>query len=143
MQGAPVEVAPVTGQRRTARVEHQGVDVIERATIMCDGAIIDADALEIELDMVPVSRINAETIAPFTSGATAGVAERQAIEPNEDLSLEDYFQRFVLENQDQMNETELAKKLGISRKCLWERRQRLDIPRNKTGAQNDDLSARK
>jgi DNA-binding NtrC family response regulator len=55
-------------------------------------------------------------------------------DPTEDLSLQDYFQRFVLEHQDQMNETELAKKLGISRKCLWERRQRFDIPRRKKGA---------
>ncbi|RDE18054.1 sigma-54-dependent Fis family transcriptional regulator [Motiliproteus coralliicola] len=45
------------------------------------------------------------------------------------LSLEDYFQRFVLDNQDQMTETELAKRLGISRKTLWERRQKLGIPR--------------
>ena len=49
----------------------------------------------------------------------------------EELSLEDYFQRFVLEHQDSMNETELAQKLGISRKCLWERRQRFGIPRNR------------
>ena len=26
---------------------------------------------------------------------------------------------------------ELARKLGVSRKCLWERRQRLGIPRSK------------
>lgn len=31
-----------------------------------------------------------------------------------------------------MSETELAQKLGISRKNLWERRQRLGIPRKKT-----------
>ena len=31
-----------------------------------------------------------------------------------------------------MNETELAKKLGISRKCLWERRQRFEMPRVKS-----------
>ncbi|MFZ2320277.1 MAG: sigma-54-dependent Fis family transcriptional regulator, partial [Pseudomonas sp.] len=48
--------------------------------------------------------------------------------------LEDYFQHFVLEHQDHMTETELARKLGISRKCLWERRQRLGIPRRKSGA---------
>jgi two-component system response regulator HydG len=30
-----------------------------------------------------------------------------------------------------MSETELARKLGVSRKCLWERRQRLGIPRKK------------
>ncbi|MDX1474880.1 MAG: sigma-54-dependent Fis family transcriptional regulator, partial [Reinekea sp.] len=46
-------------------------------------------------------------------------------------SLEDYFQHFVVEHQDNMSETELAHKLGISRKCLWERRQRLGIPRPK------------
>jgi two-component system response regulator HydG len=33
-----------------------------------------------------------------------------------------------------MTETELARKLGISRKCLWERRQRLGIPRRKSSA---------
>ena len=49
----------------------------------------------------------------------------------QELSLKDYFQRFVLEHQDDMNETLLAKKLGISRKCLWERRQRFGIPRKK------------
>ena len=47
-------------------------------------------------------------------------------------SLEDYFVRFVQDNQDQLTETELAEKLGISRKSLWERRQRLNIPRKKT-----------
>ena len=30
-----------------------------------------------------------------------------------------------------MSETELAQKLGISRKTLWERRQRLGIPRRR------------
>ena len=47
-------------------------------------------------------------------------------------SLEDYFVRFVQDNQDQLTETELAEKLGISRKSLWERRQRLNIPRKRT-----------
>jgi DNA-binding NtrC family response regulator len=55
-------------------------------------------------------------------------------EPPEDLSLEDYFQRFVLEHQDSMSETQLAQKLGVSRKCLWERRQRFGIPRQKNTA---------
>tara|TARA_B110000967_G_scaffold35457_1_gene34517 strand:- start:5946 stop:7244 length:1299 start_codon:yes stop_codon:yes gene_type:complete len=48
------------------------------------------------------------------------------------LSLEDYFTRFVLENQENMSETDLAKKLGISRKSLWERRNKLGISRKKT-----------
>ncbi|TNF35851.1 MAG: winged helix-turn-helix transcriptional regulator, partial [Gammaproteobacteria bacterium] len=41
------------------------------------------------------------------------------------------FTRFVLDNQDSMTETELAAKLGITRKTLWERRKRLEIPRSK------------
>ena len=32
---------------------------------------------------------------------------------------------------------ELARKLGVSRKCLWERRQRLGIPRRKTGVASE------
>lgn len=59
---------------------------------------------------------------------------RTSLDPSEDLSLEDYFTRFVMENQDSMTETELAQKLGISRKSLWERRQRLGIPRKKASA---------
>ena len=53
----------------------------------------------------------------------------QLRQDHQNLSLDDYFQRFVLDNQDGMSETALAKKLGISRKCLWERRQKLGIPR--------------
>lgn len=49
------------------------------------------------------------------------------------LSMDDYFQRFVIEHQDEMNETDLAKKLGVSRKCLWERRQKLGIPKRPKG----------
>jgi two-component system response regulator HydG len=47
--------------------------------------------------------------------------------------LEDYFMRFVLEHQDSMSETQLAQKLGVSRKCLWERRQRFGLPRTQPG----------
>jgi DNA-binding NtrC family response regulator len=50
----------------------------------------------------------------------------------EEMSLSDYFQRFVKEHEGAMNETQLAKKLGISRKSLWERRQRLGIPKKKS-----------
>jgi DNA-binding NtrC family response regulator len=50
---------------------------------------------------------------------------------NDNLSLEEYFRCFVLEHQNNMTETELAKSLGISRKALWERRQRFGLPRPK------------
>ena len=65
---------------------------------------------------------------------TGTPARTLPVDPPEDLSLEDYFQRFVLEHQDSMSETELAQKLGVSRKCLWERRQRFGIPRQKNSA---------
>ncbi len=44
-------------------------------------------------------------------------------------SLEDYFVRFVTQHEDEMTETEIAERLGISRKTLWKRRKRLGIPR--------------
>jgi len=64
----------------------------------------------------------------------ANNSAQRPVRESEDLSLEDYFQRFVIEHQDSMSETELARKLGVSRKCLWERRQRLGIPRTKNSA---------
>jgi DNA-binding NtrC family response regulator len=50
----------------------------------------------------------------------------------EDPSIEGYLRRFVLSHQHELSETELAKKLGISRKTLWERRQRMGIPRRES-----------
>jgi len=52
--------------------------------------------------------------------------------PPEDPSLEAYFRRFVDEHQGSLSETELARRLGISRKTLWERRLRFRIPRPTT-----------
>ncbi len=98
---------------------------IERAVVLTDGDEIDNDALGIDLALVNVNRIRGSGIAkPQQTRASRP-------DPSEDLSLEDYFQRFVLEHQDTMSETELAQKLGVSRKCLWERRQRFGIPRNR------------
>lgn len=101
---------------------------IERAVILTDGDEIDNEALGLDLELVNISRIRGQSIdSPATTRMTSN-------DPNEDLSLEDYFQRFVLEHQDSMSETELAQKLGVSRKCLWERRQRFGIPRQKNGS---------
>jgi DNA-binding NtrC family response regulator len=47
------------------------------------------------------------------------------------MSLDEYFISFVKKYQPQYNETEIARMLGISRKNLWEKRQRLDIPSRK------------
>jgi two-component system, NtrC family, response regulator HydG len=76
--------------------------------------------------------VNINRIRGHQSGNSHASSAPTNNDPLEDLSLEDYFQRFVLEHQDSMSETELAQKLGVSRKCLWERRQRFGIPRNKS-----------
>ena len=99
-------------------------NAIERAVILCEGPQISTELLGIDIE--PDLEVDGD---PFANSAAA-----VSLEPSEDLSLEDYFQHFVLEHQDHMTETELARKLGISRKCLWERRQRLGIPRRKSTA---------
>ncbi len=100
---------------------------IERAVVLADGGEIDSEDLGIDLELVNINQLRGDRGVRH-QGRVSAVA---SLDPQEDLSLEDYFQRFVLEHQDSMNETELAKKLGVSRKCLWERRQRLGIPRSK------------
>ncbi|GAB5415620.1 MAG: hypothetical protein Cons2KO_32230 [Congregibacter sp.] len=100
---------------------------IERAVVLSDGKEIDNDALGIDLELVNINRLRGDRIS-------SGKRQPSTPDPIEDLSLEDYFQRFVIEHQDSMSETELAQKLGISRKCLWERRQRFEIPRKKSAS---------
>lgn len=101
-------------------------NVIERAVILNDDVEIDHDALDIELELIKV-----DPFLDFDEPRKHIPQRTTTNEPDEGLSLEDYFQRFVMEHQDYMSETELAKKLGVSRKCLWERRQRLGLPRSK------------
>jgi len=86
-------------------------NAIERAVILCEDGQITADLLAIDV------------VAPATLGTGDDAAS---------LSLEDYFRRFVLTHQDRLTETELSKRLGMSRKALWERRQRLNLPRSKS-----------
>ena len=101
-------------------------NAIERATILCDGDVVTPGLLDLDTETVdehiPETLVEGNNEQTRATDADAG----------NDLSLEDYFQHFVLENQDRMSETELAQKLGISRKSLWERRQRLGIPRKKS-----------
>ncbi|NNM50976.1 MAG: sigma-54-dependent Fis family transcriptional regulator [Pseudomonadales bacterium] len=85
-------------------------NAIERAIILSEDDTIHASLLALDI--------------PEDIGMVGGAVET--------TSLEDYFASFVLDNQDQMSETELAQKLGISRKSLWERRQRLGIPRKRS-----------
>ncbi len=58
-----------------------------------------------------------------------GVLESAAPAQPRDLSLDEYFRFFVYRHQSELSETELANRLGISRKALWERRQKMQLPR--------------
>jgi DNA-binding NtrC family response regulator len=96
-------------------------NTMQRAVILCE------DSEEIEASLLNLSPTKAPSTHTENSASNISAS-------SENLSLEDYFQRAVLDNQDKMNETELAKKLGISRKCLWERRQKFGIPRKKASS---------
>ena len=119
-EGASQSIATYTWPGNVRELEN----AIERAVVLAESAEIGEELLAIDMDSQPELQ-RMDHLAP---------AQSQSVEPIEELSLEDYFQRFVLEHQDTMNETQLAGKLGISRKCLWERRQRFGIPRKKKTA---------
>lgn len=121
-------------------------NVIARAVILSESEEVSDEILNIDFQLVHVNQLRTPTnkddmlafqaapqASPFPLNPAAAPASQTP--SRESLSLDDYFQHFVLEHQDSMNETELAKKLGVSRKCLWERRQRLGIPRKKTNKQ--------
>jgi len=85
-------------------------NAIERAVILSESESITRELL----DLAGVEELPATSAAP---------------EVNAETSMEEYFRRFVLAHQQGLTETELAKRLGISRKSLWERRRRLGVPR--------------
>ncbi|MEM1229532.1 MAG: sigma-54 dependent transcriptional regulator [Pseudomonadota bacterium] len=101
-------------------------NAVERAVILCKGT--ELEAADLGIDTPEYGQ------APSSAGqARAGTGNTPVPAPaGDNASLETYFVNFVLEHQDQLTETELAEKLGISRKSLWERRQRLNIPRKRT-----------
>jgi DNA-binding NtrC family response regulator len=84
-------------------------NAIERAVILSDTTALTPDLLALPVDQ---------------AGSVSDPASME-------MSLEEYFREFVLQHQDQLTETELARRLGISRKALWEKRQRMGIPRNR------------
>lgn len=88
-------------------------NAIERALILCDGSEITPDLL------------NFEKIGDNSHQGSSSTSSKK--------SLDEYFVTFVRQHEREMNETELARELGISRKTLWERRQRFDIRRNLSG----------
>jgi len=84
-------------------------NALERAVILCDSGTIGPELLGLD---IPAGAVREEDLGAFPS-------------------LVEYFKRFVQTHEGQLSETELAKRLGISRKALWERRQRFNLPRQK------------
>lgn len=113
-------------------------NAMQRAVILCENKIvIDHDLLSLNIDADTLNLMSALECGTTSNVSNINQSNRfgepaDTINADGDLSLEDYFQRFVAEHQELMSETELAKKLGVSRKCLWERRQKLGIPRKKS-----------
>jgi two-component system, NtrC family, response regulator HydG len=83
-------------------------NVIERAIILSNDQVIRCQ--ELGINSIDESVMQADMTA--------------------ELSMDEYFVEFVKSHQSRLNETELSARLGISRKNLWERRQKLGIPRN-------------
>lgn len=108
-------------------------NAVERSVILSESTEISAELLGIDIELADLQDTDDFVGLPSQPNG----ANNTAHDPTEDLSLEDYFQHFVLEHQDHMTETELARKLGVSRKCLWERRQRLGIPRRKSSVASE------
>lgn len=104
---APETLTNMTTQSWPGNVRELA-NALERAVIMCDAGCITPELLAADLPL---------ELASSDSAASP--------------SLLDYFKRFVREHEGELSETELAKRLGISRKALWERRQRLNLPRIK------------
>ncbi|MEE4379546.1 MAG: sigma-54 dependent transcriptional regulator [Candidatus Competibacteraceae bacterium] len=93
-------------------------NTLERAVILNEDQVISAESLEVTSSV----RMSDHPL-PTPSSVYANVSK------SADMSLDDYFRHFVLSNQHHITETEMARRLGISRKSLWEKRQRLGIPK--------------
>ncbi|MBT0784659.1 hypothetical protein KJQ91_07805, partial [Campylobacter upsaliensis] len=53
------------------------------------------------------------------------------INDNEILTIDEYIKHIILSYQNVFADTELSKKLGISRKSLWEKRKKYEISKKK------------
>lgn len=89
-------------------------NAIERAVILSEGNQLDPAALKLPQREASKSPLSNQS-HPSNHLPMAGT------------TLDDYLIYFVMNNQHNMTETQLAQHLGISRKSLWERRQKLKI----------------
>lgn len=128
--------APFSEQTKAIMLQYQWPgnvreleNAVQRGVILCEpGAEIDAESMGLFLEEDATLSKEIE----LNSGTPSKAPSSMRDDGDEGTDLEDYFQRFIIENQESMSETELAKRLGVSRKCLWERRQKFGIPRKRT-----------
>jgi len=125
------ELARTLLERSCKRLHRSGVELGAEAM----AAIRDYDwpgnvrELEHAIERAVILVEDGAPITPELLALGGGPGTSGEARPRTDLSLEEYFRAFVEEHQGQLTETEIAERLGISRKALWERRQRLGIPR--------------
>lgn len=78
---------------------------------------------------VVLSTTEFEQNAPFESIELA--KDKQVFSIDTIVTIDDYLKYTITTYQDRYPDTELAKKLGISRKSLWEKRKKYDIAKKK------------
>jgi len=76
-----------------------------------------------------ISTLEAENDFPFRKIEFNN--ENQLIGNSNIMTINDYVKMMVVSYQNKYPDTELSKKLGISRKSLWEKRKKLDIEKKK------------
>ena len=108
-----IDEKPISAEAKRRLIAHRWPgnvreleNAIERASILTDGDVITPAVLDLDSDSA--DEYIPETLVEGNNEQTPA----RDVDSSNDLSLEDYFQHFVLENQDRMSETELAQKLG-------------------------------
>lgn len=84
----------------------------------------------VENKQVIINGLNIENEGNFET-LTLITDKKPNLSKGEILTIDEYFAYIIKENQDVFSDTDLAKKLGISRKSLWEKRKKYGIQKQK------------
>ncbi len=90
------------------------------------------NAIERAVILSPANKVEAANLKLASQPPTQNTNTPHNTQMATGTTLDDYLKHFVLTHQHEMTETQLAQSLGISRKSLWERRQKLTIPKKVT-----------
>ncbi|WWW11667.1 DNA-binding response regulator [Arcobacter cryaerophilus gv. pseudocryaerophilus] len=67
----------------------------------------------------------------FTHKKIVFNSKNKSLDHSQIMSINDYIKTIVINHQNRYPDTELSKRLGISRKSLWEKRKKLEIDKKK------------